>query len=140
MKQFKIQGHASLREEMKAVARGEKPAPQDAGGTTFDSVEALMRLLTPQNRHLMAVIRDKKRNQSPNSRCLQAARSRTSRAPSASSKPSDSCICKTSLAAKCRRLPFIRSGSASILSRRMIGWNWPDEEEAYLSKKKLKRR
>src|ERR1700674_329315 len=60
MKQFKIQGHASLRKEMKAVARGEQLAPKDAGGTTFDSVEALLRLLTPQNRELLAVIRDKK--------------------------------------------------------------------------------
>lgn len=59
MKHFKVQGHASLREEMKAVARGERPAPEDAGGTTFDSVEALLRLLTPQNRELLAVIRDK---------------------------------------------------------------------------------
>ena len=48
MKHFKIQGHASLREEMKAIARGERPAPKDAGGTTFDSVEALLRLLTPR--------------------------------------------------------------------------------------------
>ena len=60
MKHFKIQSHTSLREEMKAVARGERSAPKDAGGTTFDSVEALMRLLTPQNRLLLAIIRDKK--------------------------------------------------------------------------------
>lgn len=60
MKHIKIQSHASLREEMKAVARGERAAPKNAGGTTFDSIEALMRLLTPQNRHLLAVIRDKK--------------------------------------------------------------------------------
>src|SRR5882762_10060920 len=60
MKHVKIQGHASLREEMKAVARREKPAPKDAGGISFDSVEALLRLLTPQNRELLAVIRDKK--------------------------------------------------------------------------------
>ena len=60
MKHFKIQGHASLREEMKAVARGERLAPKDVGGTTFDSVEALLRLLTPQNRELLAIIRDKK--------------------------------------------------------------------------------
>ena len=60
MKQVKIQGHASLREEIRAVARGEKPAPVDAGAMTFDSVEALLRLLTPQNRELLAVIRDKK--------------------------------------------------------------------------------
>lgn len=60
MKHFKIQGHASLREEMKAVARGERLAAKDAGGTTFDSVEALLRLLTPQNRELLAIIRDRK--------------------------------------------------------------------------------
>ena len=60
MKHIKIQGHASLREEMKAVARGERLAPKDVGGTTFDSVEALLRLLTPQNRELLAIIRDKK--------------------------------------------------------------------------------
>lgn len=60
MKHVKIQSHASLREEMKAVARGEKAAPRAAGGISFDSVEALLRLLTPQNRELLAVIRDKK--------------------------------------------------------------------------------
>ena len=60
MKHFKIQSHASLRNEMKAVARGKKPAPKDAGGISFDSVEALMRLLTPRNRELLAVIRDKR--------------------------------------------------------------------------------
>lgn len=60
MKHNKIQGHASLREEMKAVARGDRLAPKDAGGTTFDSAEALLRLLTPQNRELLAIIRDKK--------------------------------------------------------------------------------
>jgi predicted transcriptional regulator len=60
MKHVKIQGHASLRREMMAVARGAKPAPKDAGGISFDSVEALLRLLTPRNRELLAVIRDKK--------------------------------------------------------------------------------
>src|SRR5476649_959959 len=60
MKHVKIQGHASLREEMKAVARGEKKAPKGAGGLSFDSVEALLRLLTPKNRELLAVIRDRK--------------------------------------------------------------------------------
>ena len=60
MKQVKIQGHAALRKEMKAVARGNKAAPRDAGGISFDSVDALLRLLTPQNRALLAVIRDKK--------------------------------------------------------------------------------
>ena len=60
MKNIKIQSHASLRNEMKLVARGEKKAPKDAGGMSFDSVEALLRLLTPQNRELLAAIRDKK--------------------------------------------------------------------------------
>ena len=46
--------------QLKAVARGERLAPKNAGGTTFDSVDALLRLLTPQNRELLAIIRDKK--------------------------------------------------------------------------------
>ena len=60
MKQVKIQGHAALRKEMKAVASGKAAAPKNADGISFDSVEALLRLLTPQNRALLAVIRDKK--------------------------------------------------------------------------------
>jgi len=56
MKYFKSQGHRSLRAEMKAVARDERLAPTDAGSTTFDSVEALLRLLTSQNRELVAII------------------------------------------------------------------------------------
>jgi predicted transcriptional regulator len=45
---------------MQAVARGEKQAAKGAGGVSFESVEALMRLLTPENRALLAVIRDRK--------------------------------------------------------------------------------
>jgi predicted transcriptional regulator len=60
MKHVKIQSHASLRDEMKSVARGEKTTSKDAGGISFDSVEALLRLLTPQNRELLVAIRDKK--------------------------------------------------------------------------------
>jgi predicted transcriptional regulator len=60
MKRFKIQSLASLEREMRAVARGERPAPADAGQPTFNSVEALVRLLTPDNRRLLAVIRDRK--------------------------------------------------------------------------------
>jgi predicted transcriptional regulator len=60
MTKFKIQSHKALREEMRAVARGEKPAPKDAALPSFDSVEALIRLLTPENRELLAVIRDRK--------------------------------------------------------------------------------
>ena len=60
MTSVKIQSHASLRKEMVAVAKGEIPAPKNASGISFESVEALMRLLTPENRALLAVIRDSK--------------------------------------------------------------------------------
>jgi predicted transcriptional regulator len=56
----RVQTLRELREEMKAVARGEKPAKPDANKPSFNSVEALVRLLTPANRHLLALIRDKK--------------------------------------------------------------------------------
>jgi predicted transcriptional regulator len=57
---YKIQSLRSLREEMKAVARGERPAPVNAGKPTFNSVAAVVRLLTPENRQLLAIIRDRK--------------------------------------------------------------------------------
>jgi predicted transcriptional regulator len=57
---YKIQSHCSLRKQMVAVARGERPAPKDAAVPSFESVSALLRLLTPQNRALLAMIRDKK--------------------------------------------------------------------------------
>ena len=60
MKNPKIQNLRSLREEMKAVARGNRPAPADAGKPSFNSVEAVVRLLTPDNRRLLALIRDRK--------------------------------------------------------------------------------
>jgi len=60
MHRFKIQNLASLEREMRAVARGERPAPTDAGRPTFNSVEALVRLLTPDNRRLLAIIRARK--------------------------------------------------------------------------------
>ena len=60
MKRVSIQSHASLRKEMKSVAKGERAAPKGAGQVSFESVEALMRLLTPENRALLAVIRDRK--------------------------------------------------------------------------------
>ncbi|MBI1387421.1 MAG: MarR family transcriptional regulator [bacterium] len=59
MSQVKIQNIDSLEQEMRAVARGEEPAPEDAAQTSFNSVEALARLLTPENRKLLAIIRDK---------------------------------------------------------------------------------
>ncbi|HEX8664697.1 MAG TPA: MarR family transcriptional regulator, partial [Beijerinckiaceae bacterium] len=60
MTEYKIQSHDHLRREMTAVARGEKPAPKDAARPSFNSVEAVMRLLTPENRALLAVLRDRK--------------------------------------------------------------------------------
>jgi predicted transcriptional regulator len=55
----RVQSLRALREEMKAVARGERAAPADAGRPSFDSVEAVVRLLTPENRRLLALIRDR---------------------------------------------------------------------------------
>ncbi|MGH7115441.1 MAG: MarR family transcriptional regulator [Stellaceae bacterium] len=60
MTTHKIQGLRSLRGEMKAVARGERSAPADADKPSFNSVDAVVRLLTPENRVLLAIIRDKK--------------------------------------------------------------------------------
>jgi predicted transcriptional regulator len=52
--------HEALKEEMKAVANGGKRAPADAAHPSFNSIEALTRLLTSENRHLLAMIRDRK--------------------------------------------------------------------------------
>jgi predicted transcriptional regulator len=60
MKRYKIQDLNSLEREMRAVVRGERLAPADAAKTSFNSVEALIRLLTPDNRQLLALIRDRK--------------------------------------------------------------------------------
>lgn len=60
MTQHRIMSHTLLRDDMIAVARGEKPAPAHAGMQTFDSVDSLMRLLTAANRQLLALIRDRK--------------------------------------------------------------------------------
>jgi len=59
-KTTKIQSLRSLREDMRAVARGERPAPVDAARPSFNSVDAVVRLLTPENRRLLALIRDRK--------------------------------------------------------------------------------
>lgn len=56
---MKIQSMQSLKKEMLAVARGERKAPADAAQTSFESVEAVMRLLTPENRFLLATIDQK---------------------------------------------------------------------------------
>lgn len=60
MTSHKLQNLGSLRDEMKAVARGERPAAPDAARPSFNSVEAVVRLLTPENRRLLAIIRDRR--------------------------------------------------------------------------------
>jgi predicted transcriptional regulator len=57
---MKIQSMKELEAELRAVARGEKAAPRDAAEPSIESIEALMRLLTADNRRLMKIIRDKK--------------------------------------------------------------------------------
>jgi predicted transcriptional regulator len=60
MTRYKIRSHGEVRKEMKAVARGEKPAPAGAAQPSFESAEVLLRLLTPENRDLLKVIRDQR--------------------------------------------------------------------------------
>jgi predicted transcriptional regulator len=60
MTEYKIQSMNDLEDEMRAAARGEKPTPADVARPSFESVDALIRLLTPENRRLLAIIRDRK--------------------------------------------------------------------------------
>ena len=60
MKRYRVQSLATLEREIRAVARGDQPALADAAQPSFNSVEAVVRLLTPENRALLAIIRDKK--------------------------------------------------------------------------------
>jgi hypothetical protein len=53
MTSAKIKSLRSLRTQMKAIARGKRPAPVDAARSSFNSVAALVRLLTPDNRQLL---------------------------------------------------------------------------------------
>ena len=57
---MKVQRFKDLVVEMRTVARGEVPAPVDAAGPSIESAEALIRLLTPDNRSLLRTIRDAK--------------------------------------------------------------------------------
>jgi predicted transcriptional regulator len=60
MTKHKIQSLRSLIEDMKAVARGDRAAQKDAAMPSFESLDVVVRLLTPENRRLLAVIRDRK--------------------------------------------------------------------------------
>jgi len=55
---MKVQSMKALEAEMKAVARGEIAAPPDAHLPSVESAEALIRLLTPENRSLLRTICD----------------------------------------------------------------------------------
>lgn len=57
---MKIQPMKGLIAEMRSVARGEIEAPADAASPGVESAEALLRLLTPDNRSLPRMIRDAK--------------------------------------------------------------------------------
>ena len=57
---MKIQRMNDLEAEMRKVARGEIAAPVDAASPSVESTEALIRLLTPDNRNLLRTIRDAK--------------------------------------------------------------------------------
>jgi predicted transcriptional regulator len=57
---MKVQPMQALIKEMRAVARGEKQPPADAAAPSVESAEALLRLLTPDNRSLLRTIRDAK--------------------------------------------------------------------------------
>jgi predicted transcriptional regulator len=57
---MKVQSRKSLEAEMRAVARGEMASPVDAKLASVESAEALIRLLTPDNRSLLRTTRDKK--------------------------------------------------------------------------------
>lgn len=57
---MKIQSMQDLKKEMLSVARGERWAPVDAAQISFESVDAVIRLLTPENRFLLATIDKKK--------------------------------------------------------------------------------
>ena len=54
-RKYRIQSHGDLKEEMKSVSRGAKRPPADAAEPSFNSVGALLRLLTPENRALLAI-------------------------------------------------------------------------------------
>lgn len=57
---LKIQSMKELKAEMLAVAGGKRKAPVDAGQASFESVDAVMRLLSPENRQLLAAIENNK--------------------------------------------------------------------------------
>jgi predicted transcriptional regulator len=57
---MKVQRFKDLITEIRAVARGEVAAPPDTAMPSVESAEALLRLLTADNRSLLRTIRDAK--------------------------------------------------------------------------------
>jgi predicted transcriptional regulator len=57
---MKSQSMKDLEVQMRKVARGDMAAPADAALPSVESAEALIRLLTPENRRLLRTIRDAK--------------------------------------------------------------------------------
>ncbi|MBX3484797.1 MarR family transcriptional regulator [Phenylobacterium sp.] len=55
----KVQSWTAFKNDLLTAAKG-APAPADAGSLVVESVDALMRLLTPENRELLRIIRDEK--------------------------------------------------------------------------------
>jgi predicted transcriptional regulator len=53
----KVQSWAAFKKDLLTAAKG-GGAPKGAGGVVVESVDALMRLLTPENRELLRIIRD----------------------------------------------------------------------------------
>ena len=77
---LKIQSMKALRAEMLSVARGGRKAPAGARQASFESVEAVMRLLTPENRQLLAAIeREKPASVADLARLLRRAEPNVSR-------------------------------------------------------------
>jgi len=57
---LKIQTMKDLKAEMLSVVRGERKPSAYAGKVSFESIAAVMRLLTPENRRLLATIEESK--------------------------------------------------------------------------------
>jgi predicted transcriptional regulator len=77
MTRYKIQTLKSLREEMKAVAQRQRPVPVDAAKPSFNSAEAMVRLLPPENRELLAAKRPSLRSRRSSSRLIPAPKKTT---------------------------------------------------------------
>jgi predicted transcriptional regulator len=57
--ELKVRSWEGFKNDLLAAAEGGH-APANAGGLVVESAEALMRLLTPENRELLRIIRDEK--------------------------------------------------------------------------------